>query len=341
MSVEASYYDGQSARRHPVVLQMLSGRLVLRGADVARDLVTGEFSVPGRLGNTPRLILFHDGARCEVADHHGFERLFSEAGFSNALIGHLESRWTFAIAALILTLSLVAATYVWGLPYAAEKVAARVPERVLTLIDTQFMQTFDGRLFEPSGLSKERQQVLAGRLRKLLPAVQGQEQDRTPQTILFRSSPAIGPNAFALPGGTIVILDEIVALTNDDDEILAVLAHEMGHVAERHALRQMLQASAVGLATSWYVGDVSTLLAAAPAALLETRYSRDFERRADAFGADLLAANHISPHRLADMLEKLERAHRGSPRKQQDDTMDYFSTHPNTEERIRTLRGRP
>lgn len=335
MSVDASYFDGQSARRHPVVLQLLAGRLVLRGANIARDLNAGEFSIPGRLGNTPRLILFHDGARCEVADHDQFERLLAEAGVGNSLIGHIESRWTFAIAALVLTLSLVAASYVWGLPYAAEKIAARVPDRVLTLIDTQFMRTFDGRLFEPSHLSKARQQVLEGRLRRILPA-----HAQAPQAVLFRSSPAIGPNAFALPGGTIVVLDEIVALTQDDDEIVAVLAHEMGHVAERHALRQMLQASVVGLATSWYVGDISTLLAAAPAALLETRYSREFERRADAYGADLLAANQIPPSHLADMLEKLERAHRGSGKVQQDDTMDYFSTHPNTAERIRTLRGK-
>ena len=135
-----------------------------------------------------------------------------------------------------------------------------------------------------------------------------------------------------------VVLDEIVNLSSDDDEILAVLAHEMGHVAERHALRQMLQASVVGLAMTWYVGDISTLLAAAPTTLLETRYSRDFERRADAFGARMLKLNGISPGRLADILEKLEHAHARKGEAPGGSAMDYLSTHPNTAERIRTLR---
>ena len=337
MEVAGSYFDGTSARCHAVFLRLDGDRLQLRGETMQRMLENGQFSIPGRLGDTPRLILFSDGARCEIADHAGFDQLMSHAGIAPSLVGHLESRWNYALGALAITLMLVAATYVWGLPYAAEKVAFRVPDKVPAMIDAQFMETFDHRLFEPSRLSRERRQVIAGRLHKLrLPPGA-----TAPSTVLFRSSPAIGPNAFALPGGTIVILDEIVTLSSDDDEILAVLAHEMGHVTERHALRQMLQASAVGLAMAWYVGDVSSVLAAAPTTLLETRYSRDFERRADRFGAATLQLNGIPPSRLADMLEKLEHFHAGkSPSaKEVHRSMDYFSTHPNTAERIRALRG--
>jgi predicted Zn-dependent protease len=163
---------------------------------------------------------------------------------------------------------------------------------------------------------------------------------RAPSRILFRSSPQIGPNAFALPGGTVIVLDQIVQLADSDEQILGVLAHEMGHINERHALRQMLQASVVGLTMAWYVGDISSLLAAAPTALLETRYSRDYESRADQFAIDMLRSNHISPRYLADMLEKLEHAHGGKADKK-DSLMNYLSTHPNTAERIRMLRETP
>lgn len=81
------------------------------------------------------------------------------------------------------------------------------------------------------------------------------------------------------------------------------------------------------------------MLAATPATLLETRYSRDFERRADAFGAGMLVLNNIPASRLADILEKLEKAHGGDSKTGKKDTMDYFSTHPNTAERISALRG--
>lgn len=336
MSVAGSYFDGNSARRHPVSLEVKDGQLRLFGEGIEREAAAGQFTIPGRLGNTPRLILFADGARCEIADHAEFEQLLAKAGFRPSLVGHIESRWRYALTALVVTLALVAATYVWGLPYAADKIAFRVPDKLLALMDEQFVKTFDDRLLKPSKLSQERQQMIAGRLHKLrLPAGTSH-----PSNVLFRSSPAIGPNAFALPGGTVVVLDEIVALSSDDDEILAVLAHEMGHVAERHALRQMLQASVVGLAMAWYVGDVSSVLAAAPAALLQTRYSRDFERRADAFGAGVLELNGIPASRLADILEKLEKAHGGDSKTRKKDTMDYLSTHPNTAERISALRSK-
>lgn len=337
MSIEGSYYDGISARRHGVSLELTDGNLHLSGSGVSRRLEAGQFSIPGKLGNTVRLIIFADGARCEIADHAGFDRLLADAGVASSLVGHLESRWTYAVTALAFTLTLVAAVYIWGLPYVAEKVAFRVPANVLAMIDTQFVQAVDDRLLEPSKLSAERQRVISGRLHKmLLPAGIA-----PPTEILYRSSPRIGPNAFALPGGSIVILDEIVALSSNDDELIAVLAHEMGHVAERHAMRQMLQASVVGLAMAWYVGDISSVLAAAPSTLLETRYSRDFERRADAFGAKLLSSNRISPSRLADILEKLESTHGKKNPAEHKDAMDYLSTHPNTAERIRTLREIP
>lgn len=334
MTVAAAYYDGRSARRHDVWLSIGDGWLELRGeADVRRESLAS-LNISAPLGNTPRVILFADGARCEIADHAGFAALLQSSGHNPSLVSRLEARWHYAIVALALTLGLVAASYVWGLPIIAQKIAYRIPQHVLAMMDEQFFNTFDGRLLHPSKLAPERQQALTHRLM----ATQLPPDGVTPTRILFRSSPEIGPNAFALPGGSIVVLDELVKLSDNDEEILGVLAHEMGHVSERHALRQMLQASVVGLAMTWYVGDISTLLAAAPTALLQTCYSRDFERRADDFAARMLMLNRIPPARLADMLEKLEQAH-GNRVVSKNDSVDYLSTHPATDERIRMLRA--
>ena len=132
--------------------------------------------------------------------------------------------------------------------------------------------------------------------------------------------------------------DELVALAKDDKEIYGVLSHELGHLEKRHSLRQLLQSTVVGLVVSWYIGDVSSLLASAPAAILEARYSRDFEREADSFGAAMMRANGLSPGYLANMLERLEQAHRGDEKTTKNESNDYFSTHPGTQERIRVLR---
>jgi Zn-dependent protease with chaperone function len=338
MTIAGFYFDGRSARRHTVALELHGDRLHVRGDVVARDEALAVLRIPAPLGDTPRQILFPDGARCEVHDRAGFDVMFPPAGPGASWVAHLEARWSYAVAALLLTLALVGATYFWGLPYAAKAAAERMPESVLVMIDGHFLKTFDGRLLEPSQLSQERRQAFVSRLR----AMKWPEGAAKPNRIYFRSGPHIGPNAFALPGGTVVLLDELVKLSDNDEQVIAVLAHEMGHVTERHALRQMLQASVVGLAMAWYVGDVSTILAAAPTALLETRYSRNFERRADDFSARTLALNGISTDRLGEMLAKLEAAYAGKKSDkaegEQSGWLDYLSTHPATGERIRRLK---
>lgn len=341
MHVAGFYFDGRSARRHTVSLELQGDVLRIVGDALERSEALADIKIPAPLGDTPRLILFTDGARCEVADRAGFDALMQTSGRAPSLVARMEARWTYAVASLLVTLALIAAAYVWGLPYAARVAAERIPESVLAMMDGQFLKTFDGRLLQPTKLSPARQQALVSRLR----AMRWPEGAAKPERILFRSAPHIGPNAFALPGGTVVMLDELVALSQNDEEILAVLAHEMGHVTERHALRQMLQASVVGLAMAWYVGDVSTILAAAPSALLETRYSRDFERRADDFAARTLALNGIPAARLGEMLTKLEEAYADKTHTKKEEGqanwMDYLSTHPATEERIRALKEQP
>jgi Zn-dependent protease with chaperone function len=335
MELPATYYDGRSARRHDVVLSIEAGLLRVRGELVVREDALTALDIPAPLGKTPRLVLFADGGRCEIPDHAGFVALLQAAGHGPSWIADMESRWSHAIGALLVTLGLAVSAYFWALPRVAKEIAYRIPRRVLTLMDDQFLKTFDDHLLYPSDLSTARQQALTSRLK----AMELPPGAMLPSRILFRSSSQLGPNAFALPGGSVLVLDEIVELSDNDYEIIGVLAHEMGHVTERHAVRQMLQGSAVTLAMLWYVGDVSNLLATAPSTLLETRYSRDFERRADAFAMRMLALNGIPATRLADMLGLLEQVHKQRSAAEKTDWPDYLSTHPNTEERIRALRG--
>ena len=86
----------------------------------------------------------------------------------------------------------------------------------------------------------------------------------------------MGANAFALPNGTIVVTDDLVKLAEHDDELVAVLAHEIGHVVSRHALRRVLQDSGVMLLVAGITGDIvsiSSLAAALPTLLIEAKYS--------------------------------------------------------------------
>ena len=99
-----------------------------------------------------------------------------------------------------------------------------------------------------------------------------------------------------------------------------------------HGLQLLLQSSAVGAFLAFYIDDISHLLAAAPAAVVQTRYSQDLEQQADDYGAALLMHNGMSPGLLADALKKLAECDAGSSRGA------YLSSHPSTDERMRHLR---
>jgi predicted Zn-dependent protease len=84
-----------------------------------------------------------------------------------------------------------------------------------------------------------------------------------------------------------------------------------------------------------WLGDVGTLATALPAFVLEARYSRDFEREADAYAARVLAANGLGTQPLADLLVRLEARQAGPS--ERGGLGEYLSSHPATTERIRAL----
>lgn len=336
-TVNAQYFDGHSARQQQVTLNLNNGLLEVYTDSLLRLVPINQLSISTKLGNTPRLLHFTEGGHCEVKDHVAFEAMLKGAELpSQSTISSMEGSWRHALPATLFAIVFVVASFYWGLPLFADFVAERLPKAISSSIDEQFMQAVDQGLMQPSKLDAARQSTLQNRF-----ALLHLDHEHPSYNLLFRSSTAIGANAFALPGGTIIATDQLVELATKDDEIIAVLAHELGHVNERHPMRQLLQGSVVGLVMTWYLGDISSLLALAPTLLLESSYSRNFERRADQYAANLLRQNKLSPTLLADMLEILESAHVGEKGNVERSTpiFEILSTHPNTEERIRDLRS--
>lgn len=332
--LQADYYDGRSARAHRVTLTLEGGRLHVAGDGVSRDDGVAELRVSEPMGLAPRLIKFADGAHCQVMDHAGLAALLAQGGHQDGLVVRLQHRWPWALAAIVFTVGVFFAGYRWGLPAASEWLAYRVPESLLVRLGDGTLNALDQAMFAPSRLPPDRQARLAERFDRLAVSDGAKPAHR----LVFRHSPRIGANALALPDGTIVMTDELVKLAGEDGEVVAVLAHELGHLDRRHSLRMLIQSSIVGLVVAWYLGDVSSVAAGLPTLLLEAGYSREHEREADDYAARLLAYNGLSPLLLADMLEKLEAAHREGAAKEDGEGLDYFSSHPATRERIDRLR---
>lgn len=146
----------------------------------------------------------------------------------------------------------------------------------------------------------------------------------------FRKSPAIGANAFALLGGQIIITDELIALAENDNEIVAVLVHELGHIQQRHALRQTLQGTISGLLIVSITGDASSLAASLPTLAITMHYSRDLETEADNYALHALQTSCIPTQAFATMLMKIEK----SMSEKSISVPEIISSHPDTKARI-------
>lgn len=157
-------------------------------------------------------------------------------------------------------------------------------------------------------------------------------------------------NAFALPGGQVVIHSELILRADSAEELLGVLAHEINHVEQQHGLRNMIGATGIYMIAGAVFGDASGLLAvlsgAAPL-LLNQSYSRRFETEADVKGFALLQKAHINPSGLASFFKKMIE----EEKKQLDKVVDkenqelakqalkFLSTHPASEDRIKKLQS--
>jgi Zn-dependent protease with chaperone function len=340
-SVAADYYDGRSARAHKVTLTLAGDRLRVTGGAIQREEPLHALRVSEPMGAAPRLVSFPGGAHCEVRDHAAFGALLERSGHEDGWVVRMQQRWRAALASVIVTAIALVAGYYWGLPALSEWIAFKVPENMLRQLGSGTLELLDRGALQPTKLPVKQQRELRLAFNRLV-APSGA---KARHDIVFREGRGIGANALALPDGTIVVTDELVKLAGNDEEILAVLAHELGHLDRRHSLRMLIQGSIVAFVVAWYLGDVSSVAAGFPALLLQLRYSREHEREADRYAAALLKANGISPRRLGDMLARLEAAHRGAA----DDSVppqeerrrrsipDYYSSHPATQERIEAL----
>jgi predicted Zn-dependent protease len=153
----------------------------------------------------------------------------------------------------------------------------------------------------------------------------------------LRDAATIGPNAFALPGGIIVVTDQLVDETESINEVLAILAHEIGHTELRHPLRSVLHGSLTAIIAATITADAGSLSAAVtslPFILLQTKYSREMESAADEFAFRLLRQHDLSPELFAKALERLSK---GSSAEEH--AFSFLSTHPVTAERIERARA--
>ena len=209
---------------------------------------------------------------------------------------------------------------------------------VPTSLEQRMGRLFDSK-FPSAGAETERDrtehlQALLGRLTPYLPgAGQKEHGERLDYTVAVFEDPTV--NAAALPGGRIVFFSGLLDKLDTDDELMFVLAHELGHFHHHDHLRRMGRGMILLLVSSVLSsvgGEIPCLTANVVAGSMELAYSRKQERDADLFALDLLHKATGSYQGAMDFMRKLQTVE-GT-----EDWLYFFATHPNPGDRLIYMR---
>jgi Zn-dependent protease with chaperone function len=327
---DAVYYDGRTSARKPVRVRGYTGILQIVGEGLRLDVPLAKVQVDPPVGGTRRALHLPGGAQLQTDDDAAVESLFPRPRALESWVDALERSWPHAIAAIALIAAFAWWSVVDGLPRAAKIVAGFVPPAVETRLGEQTLAFFERSQCGPSELGIARQETLQRRFAALTEGLA----DGYAYRLLPRACRGIGANAFALPGGPVVITDALVRLAQSDDQIAAVLAHEIGHVHYRHGLRLGLQAAGLAALTVALLGDATSITSLAttlPAALLQSGYSRELETEADDYAFERMKEIGLPPRAFAEMMRLLEKDRQA---KSGGAASGYLSTHPATAKRI-------
>ncbi|RVU21565.1 M48 family metallopeptidase [Methylobacterium oryzihabitans] len=331
VEAEGRYFDGTSARPHPVSLR-LDDRLRIDGSDLTRDwnpldLRAGD-SVPplmrvGPAGAAERVEFSDAALAAALAQRSPDLHRREEAGSVLRLV-----LWSVAAGVSVLLVAL------FGVPHLARVLAPLVPDAVESRLGAAVEPQVLRLLGNPPACAEPAGRAALDRLVARLVAA-------APAGGALPADLAVGvrrhgmANALALPGARVILLSNLIARATSPDEVAAILAHELGHVGVRDPTRSLIRSSGTSFLLSLVLGDLtgSTIVVAVGEALLSAGYSRDAERAADAYAVDLMGRAGGNGAALADILERIAGDDKESG------SLDWLRSHPVTRERAAAIRA--
>ncbi len=325
---QATYFDGSAPIGQPVEVSLDGRTLRIRGADGTNFAdwplaqlrrVSDEPDAPVRLALKGGL-----DERLAIPDGPFLEALFAAAPRARQNEFTLAKSFPPALAAAAIS-TLVVIGVVTGAPKLAAPIARATPAAMEARIGAQTYKAVarDWPQCEAADAAMPAVNQLVDTLRT----------DGFDAEIRVEFIRAGFPNAFALPGGVILMTGELIEEMAHPDEFAGVLAHEMGHVRERHGLQIVVSRTGLVMFTSLFSGGLD-FFAYSATELAALSYSREFERDADAYAIDALNAAGVATDGLANLFDRLNKksADRvGAPA--------WLSTHPEDGERAETARA--
>jgi predicted Zn-dependent protease len=323
------YFDGKSSRGHQAQIELRADGLyiLLTPADGIETSMVWELDKihTGHYSNTKKISLRYGDfphRYLEVADPDFYASLtsfypgkkFNSPDFQ--LLNKLDAKGVIAITVGFVALVLL--SYFFLLPPVTEFLAARMP--------VEMEEKLGNQMYEQVTQGYHINQPLTKEANEFWRAMHVQ----SPYLINITVVNEEVPNAFALPGGQIIVYDGIIKEMKDYDEFAGLLAHEYTHVALRHSTRMMSRNLAGYLFISVLLNDASgtiAVLASNANQLKSLSFSRTLERQADEGGYRLLQSRNIDPDGMLKLFTTLKRVEGSSG------IPAFISTHPLTDAR--------
>jgi Zn-dependent protease with chaperone function len=297
------YFDGQHGKGHAVQLHLDGIQLRIVGDGIDRTVTLRSMQWPERTRYGMRIAHLEGGGSVQSDDSAAWDTWSNAAGLHDSLVVRLQQSWRAVALSMLALVALIVGLQQWGVPVAARAIVALTPRTVDAAIGDYTLAVIDEHLMQPSALPAEQASQIRQALAK---AVAGMPAGTVPQWQLVVRASKLGPNALALPNGTIILTDDMVTMVDGNEDVLVgVLAHELGHVQQRHGMRMLVQVAALGALAGAVVGDFSSLLASVPALMGQASYSRQAEQEADAMAVDVLRHARLSPTVMVTMFNKL------------------------------------
>jgi Zn-dependent protease with chaperone function len=304
--VQGRWFDGLSGKAQPVMVS-------LQSTSGGPSLVLHPLALPGAAPATfaykdvgwpeawnerrPQLrvvVDLRDHGSLEIDAVAEWRAALAAAGERPGIAQRMQTRWPVLLGVAVAAVVGLTLFYRYGTPWAATQITRFVPLAWETSVAENVLKQMDDGTLKPSRLPPERQAQLKARFDALVQqtpsALQRYPSYKPPLTLEFRSG--MGANAFALPGGKVVITDGIVKAAAekglDDNALVGVLAHEIGHVVYRHTTRMVVEQGVLNMGLGLALGDVSGIVSTGASVLTGLAYSRSHEREADCYAIALM-----------------------------------------------------
>ena len=327
----AYYYDGKNSEQKKIKIQYnnLENLLILNIDKNKKSVPANKIVLLPRIGTSPYKLQFPEGDMCEIISNSLSDSFIKSLHIEmkEKIIHKIESSLKLVIFFTFLTIILGYGIVQYGIPYTVKHIAKVIPLNSNNLFAENIVEILDETVFSKSDLKESKKNQYKQLLNNIIYI--NNLDDKYNFNLIFRQGNDIGANALALPSGTIIVTDELINIVSNDKELESILAHEVGHIVERHSLRQIIQTGLFGVIITIIIGDtsyISTIASSIPVFLTEKHYSRNFELEADLYAYRYLKKSNIPTVHFANILKRF------SDNKK---NISLFSSHPITKERIK------